>query len=43
LIVGTQSKSAIGTLVERMTGFVVLPHLPGDHGADTLAHAMIKR
>lgn len=41
LILGsTASGSAIGTLVERTTGFVVLLHLPGDHTADTLAEAM---
>ena len=40
LILGAQSKSAIGTLVERATGFVLLLHLPGDHGADTVATAM---
>ena len=33
LIIGTDSDSAIGTLVERITGFVVLLHLPDDHGA----------
>jgi len=37
---GTASGSAIGTLVERTTGFVVLLHLPGDHTAATLAEAM---
>jgi IS30 family transposase len=42
LIVGAHSMSAIGTLVERMTGFVVLLHLPEDHGADTVAQAMIE-
>ena len=31
---------AIGTLVERSTGFVVLLHLPGDHTAATVAEAM---
>jgi IS30 family transposase len=40
LIVGAKSASAIGTLVERATGFVLLMHLPGDHGADTVAEAM---
>jgi IS30 family transposase len=40
LIVGTKSRSAIGTLVERATGFVLLLHLPGDHGADAVATAM---
>ena len=42
LIVGPQSQSAIGTLVERTTGFTMLLHLPEDHGADTVAAAMIE-
>jgi IS30 family transposase len=42
LILGsTASRSAIGTLVERTTGFVMLLHLPGDHTARTVADAMI--
>jgi IS30 family transposase len=41
LILGsTASASAIGTLVERTTGFVVLLHLPDDRTAATLADAM---
>jgi IS30 family transposase len=41
LILGsTASGSAIGTLVERTTGFVVLLHLPEDRTAATLAEAM---
>ena len=41
LILGsTASASAIGTLVERSTGFVVLLHLRGDRTAATLADAM---
>jgi transposase, IS30 family len=41
LILGsTASGSAIGTLVERTTGFVVLLHLPDDRTAATLADAM---
>jgi len=40
LIAGTRSKSAIGTLVERSTRFVMLLHLPSGHGADQVAAAM---
>jgi IS30 family transposase len=41
LITGTSNKSAIGTLVERMTGFTMLLHLPEDHGADAVQDAMV--
>jgi IS30 family transposase len=41
LIVGKGSKSAIGTRVERMTGYVMLLHLPDDHGALAVQDAMI--
>ncbi|WP_278315513.1 IS30 family transposase [Lolliginicoccus levis] len=44
LILGSvASGSAIGTLVERATGFVLLLHLPGDHAAGTVADAMIAK
>ena len=44
LILGsTESASAIGTLVERATGFTMLLHLPDDHAADTVAAAMIAK
>jgi IS30 family transposase len=41
LIIGEFSGSAIGTLVERRTGFVVLLHLPHDHRAETVRDAII--
>jgi IS30 family transposase len=40
LIAGTRSRSAIGTLVERSTRFVLLLHLPDGHGAEQVAAAM---
>jgi IS30 family transposase len=42
LILGsTASGSAIGTLVERSTRYVILLHLPGDHTALTVQEAMV--
>ncbi|WP_443678359.1 IS30 family transposase [Mycolicibacterium madagascariense] len=44
LILGaTATNSAIGTMVERTTGFVMLLHLRGDRTAATLAEAMTTR
>ena len=44
LILGSvASGSAIGTLVERSTGFVLLLHLPGDHTALTVQEAMVEK
>ena len=43
LIVGKDSGSAIGTLVERQTRFLLLLHLPTDHGATAVAEAMIAK
>jgi IS30 family transposase len=40
LIAGAGNKSAIGTLVERSTRFVMLLHLPDGHGADAVAAQM---
>lgn len=42
LICGPQSKSAIGTLVERTTRFTILLHLPDRHDSETVATAMIE-
>jgi transposase, IS30 family len=41
LITGTENKSAIGTLVERMTRFTLLLHLPNGHGADAVQAAIV--
>ena len=44
LILGsTASGSAIGTLVERSTRFVMLLHLPEDHTADTVQEAIVAK
>jgi transposase, IS30 family len=41
LIMGAYNQTAIGTLVERTTRFVMLLHLPGDHAALTVQEAMV--
>ena len=41
LILGAENKTAIGTLVERATRFVILLHLPADHRAETVRDAMV--
>ena len=44
LILGSQeSGSAVGTLVERTTGFVMLLHLPGDHTALAVQEALVAK
>ena len=44
LILGSAaSGSAVGTLVERTTRFVMLLHLPGGHTADTVQEAMVAK
>jgi IS30 family transposase len=40
LITGAANRSAIGTLVERTSGYVQLLHLPDGHGADAVADAV---
>jgi IS30 family transposase len=40
LIIGKDSGSAIGTLVERSTRYTMLVHLPGDHTAETVRDAL---
>lgn len=40
LITGKDGGSAIGTLVERATRYVVLLHLPDDHGAEAVPGAL---
>ncbi len=42
LIVGTQNRSAVATLVERNTRYVVLGHLPGDHGAESVRESLVR-
>ena len=41
LITGKENKTAIGTLVERATRFVMLLHLPTDHSAEAVRDAML--
>jgi transposase, IS30 family len=41
LILGEVNGSAIGTLVERTTRFVMLLHLPTDHGAQAVRDAIV--
>jgi IS30 family transposase len=44
LILGsTASNSAVGTLVERATGFVMLLHLPQGHGALAVQEALVAK
>ncbi|MBY4576113.1 IS30 family transposase, partial [Gordonia paraffinivorans] len=41
LIVGTRSESAIVTLVERSTRYVMLGHLPGGHTAEEVRDVLV--
>jgi IS30 family transposase len=43
LIIGKNNGSAIGTVVERATGYLMLLHLPGDRTAETVAAALTTR
>ncbi|CUR59614.1 transposase [metagenome] len=41
LIIGKNSGSAIGTLVERTTNYTILLHLPDNHGTDAVTTALV--
>ena len=41
LILGSNCRSAIGTLVERSTRFVMLVHLPDNHGAEAVRDGLV--
>jgi len=41
LILGSNCRSAIATLVERQSRFVMLVHLPDDHGAETVRDGLL--
>lgn len=43
LIMGQANRTAIGTLVERKTRFVMLLHLPDGHGAEQVRQALTKK
>jgi transposase, IS30 family len=43
LITGANNRSAVGTLVERHTRFVMLLHLPNGHGAEAVRDAMLAK
>jgi transposase, IS30 family len=43
LIMGAGNSSAIGTLVERASRYLILLHLPGDHTALTVQNAMCEQ
>jgi IS30 family transposase len=40
LVIGAGNRSAVGTLVERTSRYMLLLHLPGDHGAEAVDAAM---
>ena len=42
LVLGSNCRSAIGTLVERQTRYVMLVHLPDNHGAEAVRDGLLK-
>ncbi len=42
MILGSNCRSVIGTLVERSSRFVILVYLPGSHSAEVVRDALIK-
>lgn len=41
LIAGSQNRSAVATLVERVSRYTVLGHLPGDHSAESVRDSLV--
>jgi transposase, IS30 family len=43
LITGSANRSAIGTVVERTTRYLLLLHLPDGHGAEQVHDALVRK